>query len=55
MNTMLVVMLLVGRTWTPIHVVQFTNEAACQAEATRLSPSRWNASSMAVCVPLLKP
>lgn len=53
MSTLLVAMLLMGRTWTPIYGIQYLTEAACMAEAAKLTDTSWNSQKKAVCVPTL--
>lgn len=58
MNIILVVMILSGREWTPIHVIEYPTEAACQAAAkANTSTSSFGpfhtGTKQGVCVPKL--
>lgn len=53
MNTVLIVMVLVGRTWTPQYAVLHKTEIACIQAASKY-PSNWDSTQKAVCVPLLQ-
>lgn len=53
MKTLLIVMVLVGRNWTPQYAVEHRTEISCTQAAAKY-PESWNATIKAICVPILK-
>ena len=51
MKTVLIVMLLSGRIWEPLYVVEYPTEQACMAAAKAGTDTSWISRSKAVCVP----
>lgn len=53
MNTVLIYMVLIGRAWTPQYVIEYPDEKACLAQASKV-PNDMFSTTKAVCVPKLK-
>ena len=50
-KTILILMILSGRQWEPVHAVEYPTQAACEAAAAVNTEPGWTGRKKAVCVP----